>query len=33
MENFLPHIEKPMFTERISLNLHLILSMEKKNMK
>jgi len=28
-----PHIVKPMFTEEIFLNLHLTLSMEKKNMK
>jgi len=33
MEDFLPCIMKPMFTEKASLNLHQILSMEKKNMK
>jgi len=33
MEDFLPHIVKLMFTEKASLNLHQILSMEKKNTK
>ena len=33
MEDFSLHIAKPTFTERTSLNLCQILSMEKKNMK
>jgi len=33
MFDFLPHITKPMSMERISLNHHLTLSVEKKNMK